>query len=606
MVERALNANILNGKDIPKDSVQAAAFNEYRNALMKKGTVAPVPVEIAKRLDAFHDGPDKGMGNLVRAITGTWKAFVILNTLPTFLWNQVIGDMEMQARESMRSYRFLGEAAKEVFRRNWGREKITDPQTMLEWVRMHVRPEENAEQALEEWRAIDRFQVMDSGLAVGDLDLARKYRHFYRRPLTTKMAQFGKGLVQKAFQVAGTREGVSRVALYKWMTKTEEGAKHLEEHYPELVKQLAETGVRWTETTKGAEGKPSESIVRSRVIGRDITYEEVEALRAKGVKVEEFRDLTKVAAKVSRESMVDYGGLPPFEQKFLRGFLLPFYPYYRYNLTNWVKMYSSRRWFEGVLKSALPQVAMHLWNNTGWRKDEEEALAPWQREGPHIILPWLRSEDGSAYVVTFQLPSQDFQSIVRNTQDTFVRLLNPALKGLGGHIMGRDPATGFPIREGEQAGWTADQFAPLWRKLKAAQIEERTKGKLLKEEGETTSLIVRWLVNAAMPIHPKRIDKYEAQVRQGKIRRGWNAMLNEEIRAQKRFMESGRKTYDEGMATIEKLAAALQEGPPDDPKDLMGELVRIINLVSDGDFSAKSQLARWWDMEVTEQAAKSR
>jgi hypothetical protein len=100
----------------------------------------------------------------------------------------------------------------------------------------------------------------------------------------------------------------------------------------------------------------------------------------------------RLAAKRARETFVDYGKFTEFEDKYLRGFLLPFYAFTRHNTTNWLRAASG----QGV--GGRPAVAMAVtgalvgadaaaqaWNEFFFGETEAQ-LAQWQRDQFHVIV----------------------------------------------------------------------------------------------------------------------------------------------------------------------------------------------------------------------------
>lgn len=117
-------------------------------------------------------------------------------------------------------------------------------------------------------------------------------------------------------------------------------------------------------------------------------------------------DRWRAAAKISRETMIDYGDFTPFENNVLRQGLVPFYSFMKKNLTFWPHtMYAAAK--EGVtgqpIVAGVAKVAinipkwlvrigglyalLHLWN----RRDEkaaqkENSLPLWIRSRPHLNI----------------------------------------------------------------------------------------------------------------------------------------------------------------------------------------------------------------------------
>lgn len=100
----------------------------------------------------------------------------------------------------------------------------------------------------------------------------------------------------------------------------------------------------------------------------------------------------RVAAKRARESLVDYGKFTEFEDKYMRGFLAPFYAFTRHNTANWIKAAAGRD-VGGKPAVALAATgailaadsAAQAWNATFFPEVEAQ-LAPWQRDQFHVIV----------------------------------------------------------------------------------------------------------------------------------------------------------------------------------------------------------------------------
>lgn len=116
------------------------------------------------------------------------------------------------------------------------------------------------------------------------------------------------------------------------------------------------------------------------------------------------------AARRTSAALVDYSRFTDFENKYLRGFLLPFYSFARHNTVNWMRTLggvthlASGTRLEGVVPQlggdvgGKPQaalvataalggfdVAAQAWNQAFFG-DTEEKLEPWQRERFHVIM----------------------------------------------------------------------------------------------------------------------------------------------------------------------------------------------------------------------------
>lgn len=100
----------------------------------------------------------------------------------------------------------------------------------------------------------------------------------------------------------------------------------------------------------------------------------------------------KVAARRAREAFVDYGRFTDFENKYLRGFLLPFYSFVRHSVPNWTNrtvrdVVKDRRWevAAGAATVAAFHVAWQDWNERFF-PEIEAGLGPDERERFHIIM----------------------------------------------------------------------------------------------------------------------------------------------------------------------------------------------------------------------------
>ncbi len=124
----------------------------------------------------------------------------------------------------------------------------------------------------------------------------------------------------------------------------------------------------------------------------------------------------RLAAKASREIPVDYGKFTDFENRYVRGFLLPFYAFYRHNIPNWVKAAvgkdvggKAKVGMVAVGAIAAGDMAAQAWNDTFFG-DVERMLPDYQRRGFHIIMgnPITRQpytdKNGKPMVLGWEMP----------------------------------------------------------------------------------------------------------------------------------------------------------------------------------------------------------
>ena len=121
-------------------------------------------------------------------------------------------------------------------------------------------------------------------------------------------------------------------------------------------------------------------------------------------------------AKISRESLIDYGAFTPWENEQLRQGWIPFYSWLKGNTLRWPRIFGNSfyeakgKGFKGAARASgalgskltrtlLPYIAMILWNNRDdeARKREKAVIAnqPWLSGMPHLTL-----DDGSVIYTT--------------------------------------------------------------------------------------------------------------------------------------------------------------------------------------------------------------
>lgn len=124
----------------------------------------------------------------------------------------------------------------------------------------------------------------------------------------------------------------------------------------------------------------------------------------------------KVAGKRAAEALVDYGRFTEFENKYLRGALLPFYSFARHNIANWVKTAVGKD-VGGYPQAALMAtgamagfaVAAQAWNRFYFGK-YEDALPEHERKQFHLIMgnpltgEVFRDTKGRVMVVGVEMP----------------------------------------------------------------------------------------------------------------------------------------------------------------------------------------------------------
>ena len=124
----------------------------------------------------------------------------------------------------------------------------------------------------------------------------------------------------------------------------------------------------------------------------------------------------QVAAKRAAASLVDYNRFTEFEDRYLRGFLLPFYAFYRHNIPNWVKAATFQSPGGKPKTAAAAALAIGgfdlisgIWNTELFPR-EEAALDPKIRNSFHIIAgnpvtrePY-RNKKGDPIVIGWEMP----------------------------------------------------------------------------------------------------------------------------------------------------------------------------------------------------------
>lgn len=105
----------------------------------------------------------------------------------------------------------------------------------------------------------------------------------------------------------------------------------------------------------------------------------------------------RAAAKIAREFTVDYGKFTEFENRILRGLLLPFYSWTRQNTPNWLRfLWMSRIGLTAFLGLRL---LLELWNNDDdERQIVERSLPTYKRNTAHIVTNY-RDAKGRLIVV---------------------------------------------------------------------------------------------------------------------------------------------------------------------------------------------------------------
>jgi len=117
-------------------------------------------------------------------------------------------------------------------------------------------------------------------------------------------------------------------------------------------------------------------------------------------------DKARAAAKISRETLGDYGNFTPFEEDVLRQGLIPFYSWMKINTVFWPRVLKNAAKEGSSGKTATKAVAggslaiagfivrvgwlyaaAHLWNNRDEEAEKKEkSLASWLRAMPHFNL----------------------------------------------------------------------------------------------------------------------------------------------------------------------------------------------------------------------------
>jgi hypothetical protein len=156
--------------------------------------------------------------------------------------------------------------------------------------------------------------------------------------------------------------------------------------------------------------------------------------------VKGMTDKIDIAAKVSRESLGDYGAFTSFENAKLRGGLMPFFSWMKINSTFWPLLVGRKGWKAGAKRIALRApvtaarvvtkatglyVAAAVWNNTVQEK-QEAALPSYVRERFHINTG-LKDKHGKWITFTEPTALADFMDTFGlSGMDTDVRQM---LKG---------------------------------------------------------------------------------------------------------------------------------------------------------------------------------
>tara|TARA_B100000949_G_scaffold58988_1_gene52142 strand:- start:902 stop:4480 length:3579 start_codon:yes stop_codon:yes gene_type:complete len=120
--------------------------------------------------------------------------------------------------------------------------------------------------------------------------------------------------------------------------------------------------------------------------------------------ISDVSGLTPIAAagKAAREFTVDYGAVSPTFAREIRGVLFPFATFYVKNFSRWAR-HAYQRPGDLALKVGMPFGALHVWNNTGERREIESKLAVWRRAIPHLVTGW-KTPEGKAIIISFQTP----------------------------------------------------------------------------------------------------------------------------------------------------------------------------------------------------------
>lgn len=108
------------------------------------------------------------------------------------------------------------------------------------------------------------------------------------------------------------------------------------------------------------------------------------------------------AAKSAREFTVDYNKFTPQENKYVRGFIAPFYAFAKQNTKNWVE-YSAKHPAELSAKFIAPYFAASLWNEEKF-PEVDNKIPSWMRDQLYVILD---ANDSTATVLTFATPLDD-------------------------------------------------------------------------------------------------------------------------------------------------------------------------------------------------------
>ena len=120
------------------------------------------------------------------------------------------------------------------------------------------------------------------------------------------------------------------------------------------------------------------------------------ALRTGGLSITGLEG-ERAAGKLAREFTTDYPKHTPFENRLLRGLLLPFYAWPASNTPNWLRFFWRAKL--GLLAVLGIRFLMELWNNDDEeRRVVEQSLPPWKRNTAHVITGW-RDEHGKMIVV---------------------------------------------------------------------------------------------------------------------------------------------------------------------------------------------------------------
>lgn len=272
------------------------------------------------------------------------------------------------------------------------------------------------------YRALRDNEVTSSGYTLSELSdvfYDKRFSHLRDNSPLTMLAKAPSQVLAAIRHIGEVRESIPRVAMAKELG-TEAGKKHLQKYHKADVEALG---------------------------------------------------FERAGLKTAREFTVDYGRFTRFENRYLRGMLVPFWSWLAGNTYQWGKFHVTRP-AEMLYKFYAPMYMTHVWNNTGPRKKVEEEL---QKTNPGIansthIITGLKDGNGKNIILSLRLPIDDFLNVWRDPEGTIASGMTPVAKVPISLFAGKDVFTGAKIRPEDRTSYAIQNFVPLTRQ---AATEER-------------------------------------------------------------------------------------------------------------------------------------